>query len=222
MADTPIAAFDFDGTLTHRDTLFGFLRFACGAPALMAALARSVPTLVRSRSGRAPAALALRDAGKERLLRSLFAGRDATWFDERGEAYARTLPGRLRPDMVDRLEWHRAEGHRLVIVSASLDTYLTHFGREHGFDEVIAVRLATDGGTLTGSLEGPNVRGPEKEVRLRRWLERAGHAGEIWAYGNSSGDRELLAMADRPHLVDRRRVPAIPPEADPVGTSPLG
>jgi len=207
-----VAAFDFDGTLTRRDTLVGFLRFACGTPALAAALARTVPTAVRARTGRLPGGIEPRDAAKERLLALLFAGRDAGWLAERGAAYAERLPGRLRPDVRARLDWHRAQGHRLVIVSASLQTYLDHIGRTLGFDEVIGVRLAADDrGRLTGALVGPNVRGPEKEVRLRRWLaDGCPDHGEIWAYGNSSGDRELLALADHPLLVTRRPIPAEP------------
>lgn len=206
MPETPIAAFDFDGTLTRRDTLFGFLRFARGPLALGRALGRCTPTVVRARFGRTPTDIAVRDAGKEQLLRDLFAGRDEAWLHERGEEYARTLTRRLRPDMVRRLDWHRRRGHRLVIVSASLHTYLRHFGDEHGFDEVIAVELEAEDGTLTGALRGPNVRGPEKETRLRSWLDGIGARGELWAYGNSTGDRELLAMADRPLLVGRAAV----------------
>lgn len=216
MPETPIAAFDFDGTLTHRDTLFGFLRFACGSTALGRALARSTPTVVRARLGRSPTDAALRDAGKERMLHHLFAGRDEAWFHDRGAAYAHTLGARLRPDMVKRLDWHRRRGHRLVIVSASLHTYLRHFGAEHGFDEVIAVELEARDGVLTGALRGPNVRGPEKAVRLRSWMEGVGAAGEIWAYGNSTGDRELLAMSHRPLLVGRASVPPPAPVEDGV------
>lgn len=209
MSATPVAAFDFDGTLSRRDTLFGFLRFACGETALMGALARTVPTVVRSRAGRRTGGPELRDAGKERLLHALFRGREESWLHERGEAWGRRLPPKLRPDMLRRLSWHRERGHRLIIVSASLQTYLDHIGAELGFDEVIGVRLEAEGGVLTGRLVGPNVRGPEKEVRLRGLLADSEH-GPIWAYGNSSGDRELLAMADHPLLVGRAEVPTAP------------
>lgn len=211
MSDRQLAAFDFDGTLTRRDTLFGFLRFAFGDLAVGAALARVAPTVARARVGRLPDGIEPRDAGKEALLRTLFAGRPATWLAARGEAYADTLARRLRPDMTERLAWHRDAGHDLVIVSASLRTYLDHFGRAHGFDQVIAVELEVgDDGRLTGGLVGPNVRGPEKEVRLRAWLEDRPPYGELWAYGNSSGDRELLAMADHATMVDRHEVTAHP------------
>jgi phosphatidylglycerophosphatase C len=134
------------------------------------------------------------------------AGRSASWLAEAGADYARhVLPGVLRPEMVAQIDWHRDNGHELVIVSASLDAYLGPFGAHHGFDEVIGVTLAVDDrGVLTGDLARPNVRGPEKAVRLREWL-----AGDepafVWSYGNSSGDRELLELADQPVWVGRRR-----------------
>ena len=60
-------------------------------------------------------------------------------------------------------------------------------------------------GRLTGRLDGPNCRGPEKERRLRAWLtDRGLEKATLWAYGDSRGDRELLALADRPELVRGR------------------
>ena len=140
---------------------------------------------------------------KEHLLRSLLAGRDASWFRAAGEAFAATLERRLRPEMVGQVAWHREEGHELVIVSASLMTYLDPFARQHRFDHVIAVEMEVDvSGRLTGRLTSPNVRGPEKATRLTRWLD--GKPPELlWGYGNSSGDKELLEMADVPVWITR-------------------
>jgi phosphatidylglycerophosphatase C len=103
-----------------------------------------------------------------------------------------------------------------VIVSASLGAYLRPFARAHGFDHVIAVELeAGSSGHLTGKLARPNVRGPEKAIRLTEWL--AGREPtQMWAYGNSSGDAELLAMADVPVWVAGRKREAT---ARPLGTS---
>ena len=137
-------------------------------------------------------------------MRELFAGEDARRVAEQGELYARSLGRRLRPDMVKKVEWHRDGGHELVIVSASLLAYLEPFALEWGFDHVIGVGLEVGrDGRLTGGLTGPNVRGAEKAVRLREWLAGS-PIGELWAYGNSSGDTELLGMASRPVWVSRR------------------
>ena len=210
MSTRQIAAFDFDGTLTRRDTLLSFLGSSCGQPALLRALMAAGPTALRARTGRLVDASHPRDASKAVLLRRLLAGRDQVWFEERGEAFAATLSRRLRPDVLARLDWHRDQGHELIIVSASLHTYLDHFARDHGFDHVIAVEMETVDGVLSGELHGPNVRGPEKAVRLRRWLGDDIDETHLWAYGNSSGDRELLAMAHAPTWVARAPVPTPP------------
>lgn len=196
-----VAAFDFDGTLTHGDTVLPFLVQACGRRRVVRAVTRIASGAGRARLGRsAPGGVTThhRDVTKELLLRALFSGDDPTRVADEGMRYARTLPGRLRPQMMEQVAWHRAAGHELVIVSASLLAYLEPFAERQGFDHVIAVGLEVGSdGRLTGGLTGPNVRGPEKALRLRNWLGGA-EIAELWAYGNSSGDAQLLEMATRP------------------------
>lgn len=196
-----VAAFDFDGTLTPRDTLVPFLARLYGRRRLLAAAAAVGPPW------RLEAELHRRDQAKAALLRRLTAGDDAERVVDAGRAYATRLTSVLVPAMRRRVEEHRAAGHRLVAVSASLHVYLAPLlGEQLGFEAVLAVELAEGpDGRLTGEMARPNVRGPEKEVRLREWLAES-EAGEIelWAYGNSSGDAELLAMADHACLVAGR------------------
>lgn len=209
MSERRIAAFDFDGTLTRRDTLLPFLVRACGARRVARAVSRVAPLAARARVGRLQSELHHRDAVKEALLAELLAGREAAWLADAGHDYARTLPGRVRPEMADQVEWHREHGHELVIVSASLHAYLGPYGEAARFDHVIAVEMEVgDDGRLTGRLARPNVRGPEKAVRLAAWLDGA-HPEMVWAYGNSEGDRELLQQAHVPVWVGagERRLP---------------
>ncbi len=117
----------------------------------------------------------------------------------------------MRPDMLERIERHRRQGHELVIVSASPELYVERLGRLLGVDAVIGTRLEVDeAGCLTGRLAGLNCRGPEKVARLRAWLGE--DATVAFAYGNSGGDRELLALARHGVRVGRRG--ALPPLAD--------
>ena len=92
-----------------------------------------------------------------------------------------------------------------MIVSASFELYVEPLGSLLGVDGVLATRLVTDAGRFTGDLDGPNCRGPEKVQRLHAWLDQH-HGGraavELVAYGDSPGDRELLADADVAHWVD--------------------
>ena len=189
----PIAVFDFDGTLVRRDTLIPFLAIVAGPWRVARALGAQSTTYRRNP-----------DAAKADALRRLLTGFTDTELSEMGSDYAVGLHHLLRPDMTERVRWHRREGHRLVIVSASLGYYLRPFAHTLGFDHVIAVEMDIDpSGTLSGELDGPNVRGPEKARRLTDWLDGRPPA-EMWAYGDSSGDDELLAMADHAHWLGRR------------------
>ena len=142
-----------------------------------------------------------RDRAKARLIDGVFGGRDTDTVEADAVAYAASLPSLYRSSMSDRLAWHQSEGHQLVLVTASLGVYARPAADALGFDHVIAVELAHNNGRFTGAMVGPNVRGAEKEVRLRDYLGDRPH--ELWAYGNSSGDAQMLAMADHATMVRR-------------------
>lgn len=187
-----VAAFDVDGTLTVRDCVVPFLaRLSGGRARLGARLARRPIGLLGA------AARADRDAVKAVATRAVLAGRDLERVEDEGRAFAGLITRSwLRADTLARLRWHREQGHRVVLVSASYEVYVTPLAAALGADAV-ATRLATADGTLTGALDGPNCRGGEKVVRLRAWQAAAGVDGaELWAYGDSAGDDELLAAAD--------------------------
>ncbi len=194
-----VAAFDFDGTITQRDTLAGFLVAAAGRTAVARSSARRLAGMVAGLRDDAA-----RDAAKAAVLGDVLGGRSHHDLLAAGQRYATQLPAGYRPDIVDRVRWHRDEGHEVVIVSASLRYYLDPVAKALGIDHVIGVEMAVgDDGSLTGALAAPNVRGAQKATRLTAWLgDRP--ADELWAYGNSSGDEALLAMADHPTWVGRR------------------
>lgn len=204
-----VAAFDFDGTLVPGDSFLPFLIRVRGARLLAAHFGASTLSMLLAGGFKLD-----RDASKADLVARLLTGLPAAIIQSEGESFGLSLARRVRPWMRERIEWHREQGHRLLLVSASPAIYLEPFGRELGFDGVLATRLEVgEDGRLTGRLVGANCRGREKEVRVREWL--TGHLGgrpvELWAYGDSAGDRELLAMADHPLLLRRgtgRRVRA--------------
>lgn len=200
-----VAAFDFDGTLVPNDSFLGFLREVAGPSRLALAWARSTGQLARA--GRDPL---WRDALKATLVRATLAGRDAAELERAGLAYAPTLVRRVPEHMRSVLDWHRRQGRRIVVVSASLDVYLQPAGQLLGADGVLATRLEVgDDGRITGRLLGSNCRGPEKARRLARWMDQAGlgAATPVWAYGDSAGDREMLAAAAFAVQVRRTRLP---------------
>ena len=196
-----VAAFDVDGTLTTGDCVTPFLRRAAGR--------RLWTTLLRH-----PLALAAAAARRDRdrlkeLACSALRGIESTEIEHLGEAFAREVgAGRLRDDTVARLRRHRELGHTVILASASLDPYLVPLGRSLGVDAVVCTVLERGrDGRLTGRLVGANCRGAEKARRVRGWLREHDLAdAELWAYGDSLGDDDLLALADRPLRVDGIRV----------------
>ena len=145
-----------------------------------------------------------RDRAKAAFLKGVLAGVSLEAMNRAAEAYAdHVVAAGVRPDVRARVDWHRAEGHELVLVSASPELYVTPIGRRLGFDAVLATRLEVgDDGLLTGALVGANCRGPEKVERLRAWREDG--LDLAYAYGDSAGDREMLALARTAVRISRR------------------
>ena len=205
---TVVAAFDVDGTLTVRDCVRPFLELVGGRRRLVASVLR------RPLASLAAGVRRDRDAVKEIVVGGVLAGRDVTEVHELGRGFAtRVVAEMLRPDTLGRLRWHQERGHRTVLVSASLRPYLEPLGAELAVDAVLCTDAEVLDGRYTGRLEGPNCRAGEKVVRLQAWLEASGLTGaRLWAYGDSRGDREMLASADHPVWVEAATVPVVPLE----------
>ena len=140
-----------------------------------------------------------RQATKERLLTRFLKGLSKERLDEMGRSFAQEqLHTLLKSHSLERLRWHREQGHRCILISASIAIYLKPWAASNGFQDVICSQLAFDAqGHATGQLQGLNCWGEEKAHRLLELLgPRAGFT--LYAYGDSRGDRELLAMADYP------------------------
>ena len=195
-----VAAFDLDGTLTEGGSVFKWLAHVAGRRATYAAAARlAVPLAIGGlRSG--PTA----DRVKERLFRALLTGRDAAEVADESRIFAHEhLEDKVRPLTHERLRWHLAQGHDVVIVSASPEIYVRVVAEEVRAHGALGTRLAVDPlGQLSGGYLGQNCRGEEKMRRLREWIDER-HGGEvtIYAYGNSRGDRRLLRGATHPYNV---------------------
>ena len=199
-----VAVFDLDGTITRRDTLLPFLRRARGLWPTSSALLVESLAITRAMLGAAG-----RDGAKERLLVRLLAGHDAATLALAADAYAEVVVrSGLRRDVAARVAQHRERGDAVIIISASPELYVAPIGRNLGVDAVLGTRLEVGAdGRLTGRYEGRNCRGPEKVMRLRAWMhERFGDEQvQVFAYGDSAGDNELLAMADVPVRIARRQ-----------------
>ena len=194
-ANLIVAAFDFDGTLTRRDTLVPYLARGLGWPRLLFAFIKCSPWL---------AGYALRlvpnDVAKARLLRTTLAGRSVAEMEGWTTQWlAKDFPGQLQSWTMARMAWHKAAGHCCVIVSASPDVYLERVAEQLGIDGLVCTELQVANGILTGKMYTPNCHGEQKVLRLKSWLAARFGAHrdglELYAYGDTSGDLPLLRMA---------------------------
>jgi phosphatidylglycerophosphatase C len=182
-----IAAFDFDGTLTRRDTLIPFLaRVSLGR--LIAAIMLAAPALIGYALNLWP-----RGRAKQTLCSAALRGKPRATLTAIAHAWVDNIA--LRPHSLERLKWHQAHGHHCVLISASLDVYLEVVAERLGFDDLLCTGLAVDAqNRVTGKFAGPNCWGPEKVLQLqKRFGPPSGY--ELYAYGDSLGDRWLLDVA---------------------------
>lgn len=191
---TVVAAFDFDGTLTTRDSLLPFLHMVVGRWRFIWGLIITSPALISYALKLIPNWQA-----KESVLTHFLKGLTEQRLQQLGQRFAtQKMSKLLRPAALQRLRWHREHGHHIVLVSASLEAYLIPWAESMRFDQVAGTQLEVQDGYLTGRILGKNCYGPEKVKRLQAML---GDLSQycIYAYGDSRGDRELLDVANYPY-----------------------
>lgn len=186
-----LAAFDVDGTLTFTDSFMLFLRFYAGRLGFFFNILRMVPNFLLY-----GIKIIDRDTTKNRLLSIFFKGRDYDDYKKRCHEFAQIIyPIIARDDGLAAVQSHLKIGDEVALVSASLYDYLAVWAEGLGVKHVLATHLENHFGTLTGRMEGVNCRGEEKLKNIRATFP---NCELISAYGDSAGDKEMLAAAQTP------------------------
>jgi HAD superfamily hydrolase (TIGR01490 family) len=189
-----LALFDFDGTITFSDTFTPFLRFAIEPRRITVGRVVLAPLIVGYKLG-----LVSASSARERVSGFGFRGRREADVRQVGETYARdVLPGVVRPQALERINWHKAQGDRVVVVSASLDVYLTAWCRAMAL-ELICTELETRDGTLTGRYHHGDCIGKEKPRRILEKYNLQDYP-VIYAYGDTPEDRDMLRLAHKQYF----------------------
>ncbi len=194
-----LALFDFDGTLTMRETFPDFMRYAVARPRLLVGGVLLAPVVFGYRRGWVAG-----NPTRASIVQVGLRGVDASRLRAQGDAFARDrLPGVLRPEAMARLAWHRERGDRIVVVSGGLDVYLAPWCATQGIELLCSV-LAERNGRIKG-YAGAQCVGEEKVRRVRALCDPQAYAA-IHAYGDTHEDNAMLAMAH--HRTYRGRVVA--------------
>ena len=182
-----VVVFDFDGTLTSRDSFLAFIRYAKGRWAFFIGMLIFVPLLVLMLLRLYPNYKA-----KQKVFAHFFGGTTIEMFNGLCQSFANNHLNLLRQKGKTALEQERKAGAEVVIVSASIDNWVQRFFPDV---TVLGTKVEVKDGILTGRFLTKNCYGQEKVNRL---LEKypAREDYHLTAYGDSRGDKELLAFAD--------------------------
>jgi len=188
-----LVVFDFDGTLTRHDSFVPFLRFVFGNGVfLRKLLLLTLPTaqfLLKQRS---------RDALKAELIRVFLSGVSSAWLARQAERYCALHWEKLmRPKALQGVAAQLTSGVQATLWSASPELLLAPFAKRLSV-ALIGTQLEEKDGLLTGKILGSNCRCAAKVARLEAVYGSLGQY-HLRAYGDSSGDFELLAAAQEPH-----------------------
>ena len=191
-----IAVFDFDGTITRKDTLIEFIRFVKGSTALYRGLLLHLPWLVLMK-------LHLYNNGKtkERVFSWFFKGMSLVEFNQMGKQFYETQADKLlHADAVRIINEHKHKGDKVVILSASIENWVQPFASALQAEGLLSTQAEVIQGKLTGRFATKNCYGVEKVKRLKAWLDaNVKEQPYVIAYGDSRGDKELLEFSNEKH-----------------------
>ena len=189
-----IAAFDFDGTITRKDTLIEFLRFSGGSVRFYAVFALFSPLLVLMKLK-----LYSNQKAKEKIFAHYFKGMPILQFDDLCRRFFEKKGHSLiYADAKAQIAKHKDQDDEVVIISASIENWVRYFADALQADKLLATQIEVKDGKITGRFLTANCYGKEKVNRLLCvYPERAKYY--LIAYGDSRGDKELLQFADEQH-----------------------
>lgn len=194
-----VYVFDFDGTLTTRDSFISIIRYSKGNMKCFLGLLRFSPLLVLMKLHLYPNYKA-----KQKVFSHFFKGWNIDDFNDMCIDFAFEYKHILRIKGIMELYKAMTSGSKVLIVSASIDNWVIPFFYDDGvYDynedgpvQVLGTKIEVKDDLITGRFLTPNCYGKEKVNRIKGVLpDRSSY--ELIAYGDSRGDREMLKYADK-------------------------
>lgn len=185
-----IAFFDFDGTITTSDTMFAFFKYAKGPFWYYFYVVLLSPVFVLYKIKLLPGQIA-----KEISLIVLFRGLQKEELQKVGKEFAVfEIDKMIRPKAWQKILWHREHGHEVYIVSASAEEWLRPWTEVKEINLICTALLYNSDGKFTGRIRGKNCNGKEKVCRIEERINLKEY-DTIYAYGDTSGDKDMLGIA---------------------------
>lgn len=186
-----IAFFDFDGTITTKDTLLEIIKYRHGKNKLYTGFLLHAPWLVLMKAG-----VVSNQSTKEKILKYFFGKMPVAEFQTLADEFAaKEIPALIRPKALEEIKKLKENGAEVVIVSASAENWLKEWCRSLNL-QLIGTSLEVKNDKITGRIDGRNCHGEEKVARIKAKYNLPDYR-EIYCYGDTRGDRPMLALGTK-------------------------
>lgn len=184
-----IAFFDFDGTITTRDTLLEIIKFQKGEFEFYRGFLLLSPYLVAMKLK-----ILSNQAVKEKVLRYFFKGMSAEQFQKKCTEFSeKVLPNLIRSGALEMIDELRQKNFDIIIVSASPNNWFEDWCKKNHV-QYISTKLEVINGKITGNINGKNCHGEEKVNRIKQCYNLAEYE-TIYCFGDTKGDKPMLKLA---------------------------
>jgi len=187
-----IAVFDFDGTISFKDSFFDFIRFTHGGTQLLACITLNIPFISLYFIGLYPS-----HKLKQGFFSYFYKGSSQEILETKGIEYCeKRIDKIIYSGAKKRIAWHRSQGHKIYLLTASSGLWLGHWCKINGIS-LIGTEFEVVDGKYTGRILGKNCRGSEKARRLKADVD-IGNSVNTYGYGDSKSDKNFLALVSKP------------------------
>ncbi len=194
-----LAIFDFDNTITTKDTLLDFLKYDTSPVKFLLASINCLHVILLNRIK-----ILSSQKAKEHIFRQFFGGKPEKELIDSGKKYSKKrLLEILNPAAISRINFHLREHDELMVISASPSYWYRDWCQTVGIGKILSTILETSGEILTGKISGTNCTGEEKLNRLLKEVNPEEY-DYIYAYGDSKGDLQMLNFANESYLNFKR------------------
>lgn len=188
-----LVLFDFDGTITSRDTLFEISKSSTSSFKYLLKIIRLLPVFLLMKLSWISA-----QRGKEKFLDVFFGRWSHEDFDQHCLSFCTNeLPLIIRPKALEAIEKWKEKSADIYIVSASPVNWIHPWAKQYDIT-VIGTRLKQNPNKFIPTIEGQNCNYEEKVNRIRSEIDLSKYV-QITAYGDSKGDLPMLNLAHQKH-----------------------
>jgi len=128
---------------------------------------------------------------------------EADTIEECRRWYAEKVKRHVRPEMIERMEEHRKDGHHVALLTAATIYLARPLGEDIGVDGYICNRLEVEDGKFTGKLVRPACYGDGKVLHAEKYAEEKGiDISKSFFYTDSASDIPVLERVGNPIIVN--------------------